>query len=55
MPLAIPRGFPYFFLPFFFSFTYLSLHTHLSYDASNLVWFAGLPRKTTVELPQKYK
>lgn len=51
--LAIPRGFP--FLSFFFSlfFSHLSLSTHLSYDASNLVWFASLPRnKTTVELPQ---
>lgn len=25
---------------FFFSFSHLSLSTHLSYDASNLVWFA---------------
>lgn len=53
----VPEGFLLFVL--FFSFLlflfHLSHSTHLSYDASNLLWFASLPRKTTVELPQKYK
>lgn len=46
----------FFFSPlFFFTFSHLCFHAHLSY-ASNLVWFASLSRnKTTVEVPQKYK
>lgn len=57
VPLNTP-GYSQRFFFFFFSFSFclLRLSTHLSYDASNLVWFANLPKnKTTVELPQKYK
>lgn len=34
------QRFSFLFFPFFFTFSHLSLSTHLSYDASNLVWFA---------------